>query len=712
MPAFCPTCGATTASGKFCGSCGAKLESPTIGRYTAGRVVGTGWSGRVLEGMDPVLDRRVAIRLLSARVQGDPQVWQAYARSLGRCAGITHPHCVSVYGVIEQPDAATAVVLEFVAGAPLSSLSLAHDPATVVFLADRALSGLAFLHQHQVVHGRVDARHVLVTEDGQSKLADAGLPLLPDQPGGRAILAREQLGGAEPSAPGDVFGFAASLWWSMTGSAPFGEPRDTASAIRARSAPPLGTDALPRQLRDVLIPALDPDPAVRPTAAALRKRLQEAADAATPGWQTRASVAATAVAAGVAAGVVGATVPAAGAVAVGGGAGVAATAGAATVSGGGAASTGLAATLTGKAVATVAAGVVAAAAVTTGAVYVRAQQADETVASPPPAAVQWHVPTVQRARTLGVAEAPQGDLGISLAISPDGQSVIFRETSGSPKVVDTQSRDEQSWLSSSAWFTDQALGSRDVVVSSDSIDETVSTATYSGADAQVVGRGSVATVSADGRKVSYLDTSDELMVVDTADGKPRRVASGCGFNGGLSPSAEAVSCLYDTNGGTSSIVHIQDGRRVVIRRPEVPQIPGMEQDTAVLVLRCQWLDDNTALIGWGRAQAGTDALPQRTVWATVNADTGESTPISDLDDAARALITADGLTAVKTDREGTRLIFLPTGEEQPITTAPIDAMVLSHDGKTLAYAAAPSSTTGPPTVFTRTITYDTQPAAR
>lgn len=405
---FCSSCGGSVGGGgKFCGLCGAVVRRARLGRFEAGRVLGRGWAGRVLVGFDPVLDRPVAMRLVAAAVSGDAVVWGRYRRALGRTTDTQHPNCVAVYGVLTEGDdsggggvdpsrggvTGPVVVMRFVPGVPLGSLSLGSDPAAAIWLADGALTGVEFLHARGVAHGRVSAGNILVGDDGVSVLGDAGLAMQPADPASWPVAAPEQLVSGSPSMPADVYSFAASLWTQLAGVAPF-TARSLDEATRIRRQAPMATGRIPLPMVGVLSAALAVAPGDRPTATELRTALRAAADQSVPQWRTAASTAAAAVGAGIAAGVAGATVTATTAAAGASTIGVAAAGAASTAAAGGTATvattaaTGTTATtsataglaLTGKAAALITTAVVATTAAAGGA-YLATQQNNETAAA-------------------------------------------------------------------------------------------------------------------------------------------------------------------------------------------------------------------------------------------------------------------------------------------------------------------------------------------
>src|SRR5688500_20315900 len=93
-------------------------ELKTLGRYNIERVLGKGAMGVVYEGIDPKLNRRVAIKTILKR-HLDPDTakdyWMRFSRAAQAVAGLNHPHTGQVYDVAGAGDTAS-LVMEIIRG--------------------------------------------------------------------------------------------------------------------------------------------------------------------------------------------------------------------------------------------------------------------------------------------------------------------------------------------------------------------------------------------------------------------------------------------------------------------------------------------------------------------------------------------------------------------------------------------------------------------
>lgn len=271
-----------------------------IGRYRVERLLGSGAMGFVFLGRDPELDRAVAIKtvrdlgLSEERLQTFLERFRNEARAAAR---LHHPSIVQVYDVGEDSEAGPFLVFEYVAGSTLKQLLRARgplEPSALVRLAEEVADALDTAHAHEIIHRDLKPDNLLVTPDGQTKLADFGVARVPN-----AALTREGqfLGTPCYSAPetlregrygieSDLFSLAAVLYEAASGVRAF--PGDDAVAVAHKvihdePAPPREVargEAIPRSVDALLMRGLSKDPARRfGSATELALALREAYDA-------------------------------------------------------------------------------------------------------------------------------------------------------------------------------------------------------------------------------------------------------------------------------------------------------------------------------------------------------------------------------------------------------------------------------------------------
>ncbi len=154
-----------------------------FGRFVTNRVLGSGGEGTVYLATDTQLGRQVAVKTVVGNgKQGQPQgLGPAGVDTLLDEARIvstlSHPNIVPLYDAGQQ-DGAPYLVFEFVEGQTLAALiaeqgRLAIDRA--VQIAAALASGVAYAHEHRIVHCDIKPANVMITPDGNARLMDFGI---------------------------------------------------------------------------------------------------------------------------------------------------------------------------------------------------------------------------------------------------------------------------------------------------------------------------------------------------------------------------------------------------------------------------------------------------------------------------------------------------------------------------------------------------------
>ena len=209
----------------------------TIGeRYELRALIGRGGSGVVYEGVDRLLNRSVAVKVLRATL--NPALAARVRREARAVARLAHPGIVAVHDVGEA-DGRAYLVMEFVAGGALAAEleSRGRLPAReAVRIAVALADALGHAHERDVAHRDVSPANVVLTPEGAVKLLDFGVAreagdAEPPSWATPAYAAPEQRRG-EPSGPGaDVYAVGAILVEMLTAQPPV-DPEELASIPR------------------------------------------------------------------------------------------------------------------------------------------------------------------------------------------------------------------------------------------------------------------------------------------------------------------------------------------------------------------------------------------------------------------------------------------------------------------------------------------------
>ena len=260
-------------------------------RYELEELCGTGGMSSVFRAHDRQLERRVAIKILHQHYADDPEYLERFRREARAVAKLSHPNIVTV---IDRGDdgGRQYIVFEYVEGENLKELVLRSGRLPVRRALELALAvagGLAFAHDHGLVHRDVKPQNVLLSREGEVKVTDFGIARSLHMEHGVTqtgtvlgtgeYLAPEQASGKPVSPATDVYSLGVVLWELLAGDVPFVGENFVAVALRHVNEPPPSLrerrpDVTPR-LEAAVDRALAKDPGRRfPSMEAFAKELR------------------------------------------------------------------------------------------------------------------------------------------------------------------------------------------------------------------------------------------------------------------------------------------------------------------------------------------------------------------------------------------------------------------------------------------------------
>ncbi|MEJ6554335.1 serine/threonine-protein kinase [Microbacterium esteraromaticum] len=289
------------------------------GRYRILECVGQGGMARVYRAEDTLLGRIVAIKLLRSELEGDDASAGRARGETTALASLNHPGLVTLYDAQLQPGRAEYLVMEFVDGPTLAD-RIAQGPlapADVAALTTDLAEALHIVHSAGIVHRDIKPSNVLLsdapfpTSRSGAKLADFGIAALVDAArltspgiviGTAAYIAPEQLQGAMPAPPADIYALGLVMLEALTGARAFPQLEGIGAAMARLTSPPEVPAEFGPAWSGLLTAMTATDPGERPTASEVFAAASDlsAASAPPPLPTTPAAVAAAALAAGAA----------------------------------------------------------------------------------------------------------------------------------------------------------------------------------------------------------------------------------------------------------------------------------------------------------------------------------------------------------------------------------------------------------------------------
>ncbi|HEU4463145.1 MAG TPA: serine/threonine-protein kinase [Solirubrobacterales bacterium] len=145
-------------------------------RYRLERTLGRGGMAAVWLGHDEVLDRPVAVKVLSDTIAGDPGFVARFRREAHTAAGLSHPNLVDVYDFSEEGER-PYLVMQCVPGENLAERLERGRDVDCEQLARELLAALAHIHAAGILHRDVKPANVILEPSGTAKLIDFGIAL-------------------------------------------------------------------------------------------------------------------------------------------------------------------------------------------------------------------------------------------------------------------------------------------------------------------------------------------------------------------------------------------------------------------------------------------------------------------------------------------------------------------------------------------------------
>jgi hypothetical protein len=236
-----------------------KTGDVVAGRYELEDLLGVGGMSNVYRARDRVLERSVALKILHEQYSSDPAYVERFRREARAIAKLSHPNIVTVIDRGEF-EGRRFIVFEYVRGETLKQLATREAPLAVdqaLALVHQVARGLAFAHEHGIVHRDVKPHNVLLDADGSAKVTDFGIARSLGGPddgltqagtvlGTGAYISPEQAVGRPADERSDQYSLGALLYELLTGRIPYeGESIVAVATRHVRDPVPRVTDVRP-----------------------------------------------------------------------------------------------------------------------------------------------------------------------------------------------------------------------------------------------------------------------------------------------------------------------------------------------------------------------------------------------------------------------------------------------------------------------------------
>ena len=257
------------------------LIGKQIDQFRLEEFIGQGAMGMVYKAKDSILNRVVALKLISKQVEfTTPAMAEARKRLIqeAQAAGrLSHPNIVTIHSYGET-DEFQYICMEYITGRTLAEVLneakvLAVEEAVAIF--DQILQALEMSSQEQIVHRDIKPTNIMIMGDKRVKVMDFGIAKIPSLSitttgtvlGTPYYMSPEQISGQKVDIRSDLFSVGAVFYQVLTGERPFeGESTVTLAykIVQVEPIPPKVLNVhIPPTIETIVKKALTKDPGLR-----------------------------------------------------------------------------------------------------------------------------------------------------------------------------------------------------------------------------------------------------------------------------------------------------------------------------------------------------------------------------------------------------------------------------------------------------------------
>jgi serine/threonine-protein kinase len=218
-------------------------------RYELRQCIGIGGMARVYLAHDRMLNRDVAVKILTPALAADPLFVERFRREAQAAAALNHPNIVTIYDTGATDDT-YYIVMEYVPGPNLKETIRARGPLPeneALAIGAQVAAALGAAHAHHLIHRDIKPHNVLLGLAGNAKVTDFGIA----RAAGASQLTATQtvMGSAHYLSPeqalhqpldgrSDLYSLGVVLYEALTGRVPFDGDSLVAVAMRQVHDPP------------------------------------------------------------------------------------------------------------------------------------------------------------------------------------------------------------------------------------------------------------------------------------------------------------------------------------------------------------------------------------------------------------------------------------------------------------------------------------------
>jgi tRNA A-37 threonylcarbamoyl transferase component Bud32 len=202
-----------------------------LSRYQKTAQLGAGAMGVVYRAFDTVLDREVALKIMSPDIRDNPAIAEKFRIEAKALAALNHPNIVTVFDQ-GQDQGELFMVMELVEGGTLDDILKKKEKLAIeeaVDLIDQLCAGMAYAHKRRIIHRDIKPANIFVTNEHVVKIGDFGLAralaavkITKTMVQGTPLyMSPEQILGRDVDTRADIYSIGCTFFELLTGRPPF-----------------------------------------------------------------------------------------------------------------------------------------------------------------------------------------------------------------------------------------------------------------------------------------------------------------------------------------------------------------------------------------------------------------------------------------------------------------------------------------------------------
>lgn len=244
------------------------------GRYKIIRKIGSGGMANVYLAEDLILEREVAVKMMSLDFHDDQSSYRRFQREALSTTELIHPNIVNIYDVGEGNH--PYIVMEYIDGLDLKEYIRENHPIPykkVLDIMNQILNGIAYAHANGVIHRDIKPHNILIDHDGNVKITDFGIAVALTQNsitqtnsllGSVQYMSPEQARGSMVTKRSDIYSLGIALYEMLTGVVPFDGESAVSIALKHFQTPIPSLhefdSRIPQPLENVVLKATAKEP--------------------------------------------------------------------------------------------------------------------------------------------------------------------------------------------------------------------------------------------------------------------------------------------------------------------------------------------------------------------------------------------------------------------------------------------------------------------